>query len=257
MQIENCANCGNEISLKFCPNCGQKKYVRIDGKYIKDEIQYTLLHTNKGFFYSLKKIIQNPGKTTKEFLEGNRVNHYKPILLVFVLAGISTFISYKWLNMDVMMTEYFKNANLNKDSGNQVVESMSSLYNYTTILIMTFIPFLSISSLIAFRKQGHNYFEHIIINCFLYVLLLVFTIFIISPILYFVKDSGTYIGITFLSFLIIPLLMIWQFRGLYPFLSWKSIIVKTILASFLSTFLYMGISFMIGIVIMIITMANK
>lgn len=257
MSGEICPNCGSIIELNFCANCGQKKYKRIDLKYIKDEIQYTLLHTNKGFFYSLKKIIQNPGKTTKEFLDGNRVNHYKPILLVFVLAGLSTFISYKWLHMDDIMTEYFNNSNLNKDSNNAVAESMSALYNYTTILIMAFIPFLAISSRIAFRKQGHNYFEHIIINCFLYVLLLIFTILVISPILYFVKDPGTYIGITFLSFLLIPILMIWQFKGLYPELSWSAIIGKTLLATTLSTLVYLGISTILGIVVMVIKLSTS
>ena len=81
---QNCQNCSTLILNNFCDNCGQKKFKKIDRKYIWDEIQYTFLHTNKGFLYSVKNIIKNPGKTARAFIDGNRVNHYKPILLVFV-----------------------------------------------------------------------------------------------------------------------------------------------------------------------------
>lgn len=88
---EICKNCSTEIQLNFCGNCGQKKAKRIDRNYIKDELQYTVLHMNKGFFFSIKQILKAPGRTAREFLEGNRVNHYKPILLVFCYSGNQCF----------------------------------------------------------------------------------------------------------------------------------------------------------------------
>lgn len=45
-----CLNCNFVISENFCSNCGQKKFKRIDKKYVTDELQYLLLHTNKGFY---------------------------------------------------------------------------------------------------------------------------------------------------------------------------------------------------------------
>lgn len=72
---EICKNCQNTITENFCGNCGQKRFKRIDKKYVFDEIQYLALHTNKGFFYSIKKILRNPGKTAKEFI------HFKHIFL--------------------------------------------------------------------------------------------------------------------------------------------------------------------------------
>lgn len=40
-----CLNCGHEISLNFCPNCGQKKYKRIVKNIyaMKFNIQYYIL----------------------------------------------------------------------------------------------------------------------------------------------------------------------------------------------------------------------
>ena len=68
---ETCLNCNNPVIENFCSNCGQKKYKRIDKKYIWDEIQYTVFHTNKGLLFSVKNILKNPGKTAKEFIDGN------------------------------------------------------------------------------------------------------------------------------------------------------------------------------------------
>lgn len=61
----NCLNCSRPITENFCSNCGQKKYKRIDRKYLIDEVQYLAVHTNKGFFYSIKNVARNPGKTAK------------------------------------------------------------------------------------------------------------------------------------------------------------------------------------------------
>ena len=63
MNTENtCKNCGHEIAENFCPNCGQKKYKRINSQYIKDEIQYSILHTNKGFSIPSKIWLKILGK---------------------------------------------------------------------------------------------------------------------------------------------------------------------------------------------------
>ena len=47
----SCRNCNQNIVQNYCSNCGQKRYKRIDRSYIWEEIQYTTIHTNKGFLY--------------------------------------------------------------------------------------------------------------------------------------------------------------------------------------------------------------
>jgi hypothetical protein len=64
-----------------------------ESSYVVEEIQDIFVDVNKGFFYSVFKTLRNPGKTAREYVEGNRVDHYKPIALTFVLAGISIFVS--------------------------------------------------------------------------------------------------------------------------------------------------------------------
>jgi Protein of unknown function (DUF3667) len=152
--MEHCQNCSAVITDAFCGSCGQKKYKRIDKKYIWDEVQYSVLHTNKGFLYSIKHILKNPGKTAKEFIDGNRVNHYKPILLVFVLSGISTFLSYKVLNLSGVMDAYFSQKKINANAAGNMMSFMSS---YNSLIMLLMVPLFALTTKIAFRKWGHNY----------------------------------------------------------------------------------------------------
>lgn len=100
-------NCQTPLTGEFCSNCGQRTYRRIDRKYILDELQETILHTNKRFLRTLRKLILNPGKTARNFIDGQRVRHYKPLLLVFILSGINVFVSYKLLNSGEMLEGFY------------------------------------------------------------------------------------------------------------------------------------------------------
>ena len=126
-----CQNCNQHIAGNFCTNCGQKKYKRIDRKYLIDELQYSVLHTNKGFFYSVKNLVINPGRTARNYLDGNRVNHYKPILLAFVLSTISAFVSFKVLNFNTMMHDFYAENNIPESFTRDFMAFMSSYNSFS------------------------------------------------------------------------------------------------------------------------------
>lgn len=248
METQNiCVNCKSEIALNFCPKCGQRKFKRIDAKYLKEEVQYALLHTNKGFFYTVKKLLQNPGKTAREFIEGNRVNHYKPILLAFVLSGISTFISYKILKMGEVLSEYMhQSAGLSTDELNGMMSSISS---YMSIIILFLIPFFAVTTKIIYGRWGQNYFEHVIMNAFFYSLYSLFSILIIFPILYFFRENPSqFVVITYASILVTPLLFTWFLKGFYPDKSFGQIILKVIFTYILIFISYMLFSISVGVI---------
>ena len=218
----NCQNCNLIISDNFCGNCGQKKYKRIDKKYIWDEIQYTFLHTNKGFLYSVKNILKNPGKTAKEFIEGNRVNHYKPILLAFVLSGISAFISFKIIGLKEIMANYYAEQHLNSAFMNDYLTIASS---YNSIIMLLLIPFFAFFTKLAFRKWGHNYYEHIVINSYLLCFYTLFSILLVYPLMFLFKSNiEIFTSLTSLSMLSIPFILTWFFKGLYSDKPLKSVI---------------------------------
>ena len=84
-----CKNCGHIFSGQFCNNCGQSAAThKLNLHFIWHDIQHGLLHFDKGILYTAKKLFTKPGKSIREFIEGKRVKHFKPISLVIILATL-------------------------------------------------------------------------------------------------------------------------------------------------------------------------
>jgi Protein of unknown function (DUF3667) len=235
----NCSNCDQTIAEYFCSNCGQKKYKRIDKKYIWDEIQYTLIHTNKGFLYTIKSIIKNAGKTAREFIDGNRVNHYKPISLVFILSGISAYISYKIIGMDTIMKEYYSNQKMSSDLMNDYMSFVSS---YNSIIMLLLIPLFAIFTKLAFRKWGQNYYEHIVMNAFGLSTYMIIYILILYPILFIIRENASlFVKTSTMSILITPFIMIWFYKNFYTDRSLKDIVLRVLLIILMTFVFYIAL----------------
>ena len=247
---EICKNCNEPITGNFCNHCGQKKYKRIDKKYIWDEIQYSVLHTNKGFLYSIKNILKNPGKTAKEFIEGNRVNHYKPILLAFVLSGIATFITYKVLGFTEIMAAFYKERNI----GTKVIADIMTFFSsYTPLIMLSLIPFFALTTKIAFKKWGNNYYEHIVMNAYVFSYYTLISIFFIYPIMFIFRHSSpaTILAITQYSILLVPIILGWFFKEIYKDKPVKAVYLKVlvILGLVLLAYILLLVLISIGVVI--------
>lgn len=244
-----CQNCNNAIIENFCGNCGQKKFKRIDKKYVLDEVQYSLIHTNKGFLYSAKKILRNPGKTAYEFVYGNRVNHYKPLLLVFLLSGISAFISFKIIGLDKLMAEFYASQHMNSKLMNDIQTVMTS---YNSLIMLLLVPVISLFTYLALRKWGQNYYEHIIMNAYALCFYIFICILLLYPIMYVLKTNVHAFSIfTSLTTFVYPPLFIWFYKGFYPEKSLKAIIGKVLIIMGLMILAYI-IVIMIAVVIGII-----
>src|SRR4051812_27858595 len=102
--MTTCKNCANEFEGNFCNNCGQKaKTERLNWRYVSDEGKYVFLHFNGGLMYSIRQLFTRPGDSIRDFIEGKRVHHYKPILLVVVLAGVYRVLMH-YLDFSAYMT---------------------------------------------------------------------------------------------------------------------------------------------------------
>jgi len=247
---ENCLNCANPVTENFCGSCGQKKYKRIDKKYIWDELQYTVFHTNKGLLYSVKNILKNPGKTAREFINGNRVNHYKPILLVFVLSGLATFLSFKVLNLKEVMSAYFSQQKINSNFMLDIVSFMSS---YNSILMLLYVPLFALTTKIAFRKWGHNYYEHVVMNAYILSFYTLVSIIFVYPIMFIFRHSpNAFFNLTQISILLVPPILVWFFKEVYKDKSLKSIIIKVLYVlglTILGYFIFIIFTVLVGVIL--------
>lgn len=232
----SCVHCSKNINENFCSNCGQKRYKRIDRKYIWDEIQYTLVHVNKGFLYSIKSIIKNPGKTARMYIAGDRVSHYKPLSLAFVLASISALISIKVVKLYQIMEKVMTDGKLNSEF---MKDTMPFVNNYNAYIMLLFVPFVAIATKFAFRKWGYNYYEHIVMNAIGVSLYCIMCILILYPVMFFAKSNPELVvQMSMVSFCIIPILMAIFFKGLYTEKPLKAIILKVLLITILLLLMY-------------------
>ena len=154
-----CINCNNELSGKYCSNCGLPvKIKRIDGHYIMHEIEH-VLHFEKGILYTVKELLIKPGTSVKEFLAENRSRLVKPIIFIIITSLIYTLITHFF-----HIEEGYINFSLDKNSALTAISSwIQNHYGYANILMGIFIAFWL---KVFFKKHDYNFFETLILLCF-------------------------------------------------------------------------------------------
>jgi Protein of unknown function (DUF3667) len=165
----HCLNCNAELNGQFCSKCGQSsKTHKINLHFLWHDIQHGLLHFDKGILFTTKELFTRPGNSIREFLEGKRVNHFKPISLVIILAGIYSLLSH-FFHLNLLSNYYEMKGSGNgfnefKASVDKLSEWFSQHYSVVTLIQ---IPIFSIGTYVMFKKVGFNYIEHLVINSFI------------------------------------------------------------------------------------------
>ena len=153
-----CKNCNQVFSGHYCNNCGQPADThRINAHFLWHDVQHGLLHFDEGIPYSIKQLLTRPGHSIREFIEGKRVRHFKPLSLVAVLAAFYGFL-YHYYHINL-----FANTDNSDMDLHDFGEWMAAHFAWTTIAT---IPFYTIGTYLAFRKQGYNFFEFFVLNTF-------------------------------------------------------------------------------------------
>ncbi|WP_163715496.1 DUF3667 domain-containing protein [Mangrovibacterium lignilyticum] len=158
----SCKNCHNQFEGKFCNHCGQAVDTpKIGMKYIRRDIQQGLLNFDVGLLFSLKELFTRPGHSIREFIEGKRVHHYKPLSMVVILATVHSFIIH-YLGMHILEVD---TANV-ADTFAGIERATNWMENNYSISLLVTVPFFAVLSFVYFRKQGYNLAEHLVLNAF-------------------------------------------------------------------------------------------
>lgn len=169
--MKNCRNCGKELIGSYCYFCGQKADLKpINFQFVLSEIRNGIMQIDRGFVYTVKELFTRPGHTIREYIEGKRVKHFKPISLVLLLALIYGILVH-YLGTSSFLSDFMAGFNeRGEESGTdyaQVTTLLSWLinnYQYTSLL---FIPLWSLASYLIFLRKPYNYFEHFLLVTFL------------------------------------------------------------------------------------------
>lgn len=190
-----CSRCGSEMKGKFCSNCGQAKTVkRIDGTYILSEIA-SVLNFNKGILFTLRELLLRPGPSIQKFILEDRNRLVKPILFIIVCSLVYTILQ-QVLNFE----DGYVNYSFDTDTTSSFMFTwISNNYGYTNILISLFI---ALWIKVFFRKQVYNYFEILVVLCFVMgtgMLIFSFWGIVDSLINFKIIDKGFFIGVVYIS----------------------------------------------------------
>jgi hypothetical protein len=84
-----CKNCQEQVSLNYCPNCGQKGNVsRITLMGLLNEIPHAIFHIDRGFLFNFSQLFRRPGQAIRDYLSGKRKFYFHPasyLLIALVL----------------------------------------------------------------------------------------------------------------------------------------------------------------------------
>jgi Protein of unknown function (DUF3667) len=169
-----CKNCGHKVNGKYCPNCGQSAHTEdINLHYLAHEIQHSLLHVDKGIIYTARELFTRPGYSIREYIEGKRVNHFKPFAYVFLLSTLFSLL-VKLSNQANYLDDFLKGmAAGSSDEGDDVnlatfVSWINWLNEHYALSILILIPIFSLAVYLVFKRHGYNYVQILILNAFVY-----------------------------------------------------------------------------------------
>ena len=182
----DCANCDRAIAgpeQKFCPACGQPTPAhRIDWHFLGHELEHSVLHMDRGIFYSLKELMLRPGHLMRNYIEGRRANQVKPLLLLMISAAAVLLLGKFLVGGDIVGSSI--QAGLPQAGGNEGVDPALLTNTFTavkdwfnvhlTAYTLLCLPLEAAAFWLAFRGRGLNYPEWLVISSFLTVQAFVF-----------------------------------------------------------------------------------
>jgi Protein of unknown function (DUF3667) len=168
---------------------------RINSAYIWHEFQH-IFHFEKGFLYTMKGLMFQPGKTVREFILEDRTKAVKPIIFILVISTIVTLI-FKYIgeNMYFFSTEQFHDRKIVV----KIYEWFNNNIGYSFLILGIHLTFWT---KLFFRKHPYNFWELLITFCY-YIGQALFIIFILTILLKythfpFKEDLDKYIGFAYL-----------------------------------------------------------
>jgi hypothetical protein len=170
--MNNCKACNFELSHTYCPNCGRAAVVkRINGNYLLHEIEH-VLHFDRGILYTLKVLLFKPGIHIKRFLSDDRSRLVKPVIFIIITSLLFTLISHLF-HIEGLVDKSIQEGS----TAEKIMIWTDSHLGYSNIIMGALIALLIN---LLFRKYEYNYFEILILLCFVMgFAMLIFATFIL------------------------------------------------------------------------------
>jgi hypothetical protein len=88
----NCTDCGEPVSGKFCSNCGQPTHVHRSLLHLVEEVLHGVLHFDARIWRTLPLLLLNPGRLTREWIQGKRTRYVSPLAIFLFTVFLMFFL---------------------------------------------------------------------------------------------------------------------------------------------------------------------
>ena len=87
-----CSDCGAPVERKFCPECGQPTHVHRSLLHLVEEVLHGVMHFDARIWRTLPLLAFNPGRLTREWVQGMRTRYLSPLALFLFTVFLMFFI---------------------------------------------------------------------------------------------------------------------------------------------------------------------
>jgi hypothetical protein len=99
-----CTDCGEPVSGKFCSNCGQPTHVHRSLLHLGEELLHGVMHFDARIWRTLPLLLLNPGRLTREWIQGRRTRYVSPLAL-FLFTVFLMFFLLSFSGRDAIQVE--------------------------------------------------------------------------------------------------------------------------------------------------------
>jgi len=246
-----CKNCKKSLedSCDYCNSCGAKVIRnRLTIKNLFEHFIDQFLSIDNRFLRTFITLFKSPEKVIGDYITGTRkkyVNVISYFAIALTLAGFYIFIYSKYFP-DLMAESATIAIDDSDESQNEMaLKTVKFVFEYMSIIMVAFIPFLAITSRLIFLKnKKFNFTEHLVINLYTYAHLSITLTILNLLIIYF---ESVFIFFSILSMPIQILYFAYVLKKLYK-LNLSQIILKTLLFLMIFAILFVLLSIIMAVI---------
>lgn len=167
----DCQTCHTPISSNFCPDCGRALIIKkINLSYFIHEFEH-IIHFEKGVFFTFREMLLRPGKSVNEYLTYHREKYMKPMFFLIITSLVYSVTSH-YFELDESSSSPIQT----KSHLVKIFDWVSNHYGYANLIMSIFI---AIWIKLLFRKREFNYFEILVLLCYIMGVSMVFSSFLL------------------------------------------------------------------------------
>lgn len=87
-----CTDCGAAVSSRFCADCGQPVHVHRTLAHLAEEVLHGVLHFDGRIWRTLPLLMLNPGRLTREWVQGRRTRYVSPLAMFLFTVFLAFFL---------------------------------------------------------------------------------------------------------------------------------------------------------------------